>query len=624
MRAAISRNHPSSTTPKVTTPDSTSRPPPFLGVERSFTGRLWRSRVIDDGAVMALSRTLQVPDVVARVLAGRGVTAEDGESYLNPTLKELLPDPARFRDMDVACGRLVEAIKGGEAIAIFGDYDVDGATSTALLVRFLRAVGGDVRIYIPDRIAEGYGPNAPALRKLAQEGVKVVVTVDCGTTAHEPLREARAVKLDVVVVDHHAPEADLPDAFAVINPNRLDETGEYGQLAAVGVAFLLVVAVNRALREAGWYSDSAAGRREPDLRQWLDLVALGTICDVVPLLGVNRALVAQGLKVMAARGNPGIAALADVARVRQRPGTYHAGFILGPRVNAGGRVGRADLGALLLSEDDPVTAERLAEELDRHNSERKTIEAMVNEEAKAKAESMVGAMTEADGGAAPVLVVASEGWHPGVIGIVASRLTERFRRPSFVIALADGIGKGSGRSVRGVDLGAAVIAARQAGLLINGGGHAMAAGLTVEGEKLAPLIEFLSEHVAAQGGDREEVPSLGFDGALSVSAATTDLVDLLERAGPYGSGNVEPRFAVAGARIVKADVVGSDHVRCILAGADGGRLKSIAFRRAGDPLGEALLGSVGTSLHIAGHLRADEWQGRRDAQLIIEDAAAPA
>ena len=419
MRAAISRNHPSSTTPKVTTPDSTSRPPPFLGVERSFTGRLWRSRVIDDGAVMALSRTLQVPDVVARVLAGRGVTAEDGESYLNPTLKDLLPDPARFRDMDVACGRLVEAIKGGEAIAIFGDYDVDGATSTALLVRFLRAVGGDVRIYIPDRIAEGYGPNAPALRKLAQEGVKVVVTVDCGTTAHEPLREARAAKLDVVVVDHHAPEADLPDAFAVINPNRLDETGEYGQLAAVGVAFLLVVAVNRALREAGWYSDSAAGRREPDLRQWLDLVALGTICDVVPLLGVNRALVAQGLKVMAARGNPGIAALADVARVRQRPGTYHAGFILGPRVNAGGRVGRADLGALLLSEDDPVTAERLAEELDRHNSERKTIEAMVNEEAKAKAESMVGVMTEADGGAAPVLVVASEGWHPGVIGIVA-------------------------------------------------------------------------------------------------------------------------------------------------------------------------------------------------------------
>ena len=595
--------------------ESAKQAPAFLGIDRSFSGRFWRSRVVDDAAAIALSRMLQVPDVVGRVLAGRGVTADGGEAYLNPTLKSMLPDPSSFRDMDVASGRIAAAVRDGDAIAIFGDYDVDGATSTALLVRFLRAVGGNVSIYIPDRIIEGYGPNAPALRKLAEQGIKVVVTVDCGTTAHEALREARAVGLDMIVVDHHAPEAGLPEALAIINPNRLDESGEFGQLAAVGVAFLLVVAVNRVLRESGWYEGAASGRNEPDLRQWLDLVALGTVCDVVPLLGLNRALVLQGLKVMASRANAGLTALADVAGVRERPGTYHAGFVLGPRVNAGGRVGRADLGARLLSEDDAVAAERMAAELDRHNAERKTVEALVQEDAKSLAE------TAASNGA--VLVVAKEGWHPGVIGIVASRLKERYRRPAFVIAIADGVGKGSGRSVPGVDLGAAVIAARQSGLLINGGGHPMAAGLTVEAEKIPALEEFLSGHIEQQGAVGADVPSLGFDGVLSVSAATTDLVDMLERAGPYGSGNAEPRFAIAGARIVKADIVGLDHVRCILASADDGRLKTIAFRRANDPLGEALLGSVGTSLHVAGHLRADEWQGRRSAQLIVEDAAAP-
>ena len=598
--------------------ESSKQPTPFLGIDRSFSGRFWRSRVVDDAAAIALSRMLQVPDVVGRVLAGRGVTAEGGEAYLNPTLKSLLPDPSSFRDMDIASARIAAAVRDGEPIAIFGDYDVDGATSTALLVRFLRAVGGNVTIYIPDRIVEGYGPNAPALKKLAEQGIKVVVTVDCGTTAHDALREARAMGLDMVVVDHHAPEAGLPEALAIINPNRLDESGEFGQLAAVGVAFLLVVAVNRALREAGWYEGAAKGRTEPDLRQWLDLVALGTVCDVVPLLGLNRALVLQGLKVMASRANVGLTALADVAGIRERPGTYHAGFVLGPRVNAGGRVGRADLGACLLSEDDAVAAERMAAELDRHNAERKTVEALVQEDAKSMAETK----TAASNGA--VLVVAKEGWHPGVIGIVASRLKDRYRRPAFVIAVADGVGKGSGRSVPGVDLGAAVIAARQSGLLINGGGHPMAAGLTVEAGMIPALEEFLSSHIEQQGAVSTDIPSLGFDGALSVSAATTDLVDLLERAGPYGSGNAEPRFAIAGARVVKADIVGSDHVRCILAGADGGRLKTIAFRRASDPLGEALLGSVGSSLHVAGHLRADDWQGRRSAQLIVEDAAAPA
>ncbi len=538
---------------------------------------------------------------------------DQGADYLNPTLKSMLPDPSQFRDMDSASERIGAAVRGGEPIAIFGDYDVDGATSTALLVRFLRAVGGSVSIYIPDRVAEGYGPNAPALRRFAEEGIKVVITVDCGMTAHDALREGRAAGLDVVVVDHHAPEAGLPEALAVINPNRLDESREFGHLAAVGVAFLLAVSVNRALRGSGWYRNG--DRVEPDLRQWLDLVALGTVCDAVPLLGLNRALVVQGLKVMASRTNAGLVALADVAGIRQRPGTYHAGFVLGPRVNAGGRVGQADLGAHLLSEDNPVEAERMAAELDRHNAERKTVEAMVLEDAKSVAEALDPEL--------PVLVVTKEGWHPGVIGIVASRLTERYRRPTFVVAIAEGIGKGSGRSVHGVDLGAAVIAARQSGLLVNGGGHPMAAGLTVEAGQIPALEEFLCDHVSRQGGSTDVVPSLGFDGALGVSAATTDLVDLLERAGPYGSGNAEPRFAVTGARIVKADIVGSDHVRCILSGGDGGRLKTIAFRRANDSLGEALLGSVGTSLHIAGHLRADEWQGRRDAQLIVEDAAAP-
>ena len=590
--------------------------PPFLGVERSFTGRFWRSRAVDDEASTALRRSLRVPDLVGRVLAGRGVTPETGEDYLNPTLKRFLLDPSRFRDMDTASERIARAVREGEPIAVFGDYDVDGATSTALLVRFFRAVGADVRIHIPDRIAEGYGPNAPALRRLAEQGVEVVITVDCGTTAHEALKEARAAGLDVVVVDHHAPEAGLPQATAVVNPNRLDESGEFGHLAAVGVAFLLVVAVNRALRGGGWYAGGGAGRKEPDLRRWLDLAALGTVCDVVPLRGLNRALVAQGLKVMAARSNAGLAALSDVAGLRQRPGTYHAGFVLGPRINAGGRVGRADLGARLLSEDDPAAAERMAAELDRHNAERKTVEALVMEDA--------AALAEAAGPARPLLVVAREGWHPGVIGIVASRLTERYGRPTFVIAVSDGVGKGSGRSVRGVDLGAAVIAARQAGLLVNGGGHPMAAGLTVEAGGIPALEAFLIERLAAQGSTAPGAASMGFDGALAVAAATPELVDLLERAGPYGSGNEEPRFAVTDARVVKADVVGSGHVRCILAGAGGGRLKTIAFRRAGDALGEALLGSVGTDLHVAGHLRADEWRGRREAQLVVEDAAAPA
>ncbi len=584
----------------------------FLGVERSLTGRRWRSRHADDRAGLAIAQRLALPEIIGRLLAGRGVAAEAAESFLNPTLRELLPDPSRFRDMDAAAERLSRAVREGEGIAIFGDYDVDGATSAALLSRFLAAVGRAPRIYIPDRMKEGYGPNLPALLALKGEGIKVVITVDCGITAFEVLESAADAGLEVIVVDHHVAEPRLPRAFAVVNPNRLDEPPGHGQLAAVGVAFLLAVAANRSLRQAGWYG---AGRTEPDLRQVLDLVALGTICDVVPLTGVNRALVTQGLRIMAGRGNTGLAALSDVARLNEAPGCYHAGFLLGPRVNAGGRVGASHLGARLLSTDDAQEAAAIARQLDAYNSERRQIEETVLAEAIVQAES----------GLAPGLVlVASAGWHAGVIGIVASRLKERYGRPACVVALENGIGKGSGRSMPGIDLGNAVIAARQAGLLINGGGHAMAAGFTVQAAKLEALRAFLSERLGATFNGERPQPTLDLDAALQPGGATPDLLRLIERLGPFGSGNAEPRFALTAARILRADPAGEAHVRCLVSGADGARLKAIAFRSLENELGRALLQRAGPALHLAGHLRADRWQGREDVQLLIDDAAVAA
>jgi single-stranded-DNA-specific exonuclease len=581
----------------------------FLGVERSVTGRRWRQRQGDERAGLAISQRLGLPEIVGRLLAGRGIGPEAAESFLNPTLRDLLPDPSRLLDMDSAAERLASAIRKGEGIAVFGDYDVDGATSSALLARFFAAAGRLIRIYIPDRMKEGYGPNLPALLALKAEGIGVVITVDCGITAFEALAGAAEAGLEVIVIDHHVAEPRLPEAFAVVNPNRLDETPGHGQLAAVGVAFLLAVAVNRALRQAGWYG---ADRPEPDLKRLLDLVALGTICDVVPLTGVNRALVTQGLKVMAARANIGLAALADVARLNEAPGTYHVGFMLGPRVNAGGRVGAADLGARLLSTEDPLDAAAIARQLDGFNTERKQIEERVLIEAIAQAESRQ----------APGLVfVQSEGWHPGVIGIVASRLKERYGHPACVVAIGQGIGKGSGRSVVGVDLGNAVIAARQAGLLVNGGGHVMAAGFTVEQGKLEALKEFLAERLDDRSGAERPRPTLDLDAALQPAAATPALLREIERLGPFGSGNVEPRFALPAARIVRADPAGEAHVRCIVMGSDGARLKAIAFRSLDNELGRALLQRGGPALHLAGHLRADRWQGRDEVQLLIDDAA---
>src|SRR6516162_10175483 len=585
----------------------------FLGVERSLLGRRWRARGGDDREGLAIAQRLALPEIVGRLLAARGVGAEAAESFLNPTLRELLPDPSRFRDMDKAAARLARAVRDGEAIAVFGDYDVDGATSAALLARFFAAAGHPIRIYIPDRMKEGYGPNLPALLALKEQGVRIVITVDCGITAFEPLAAAEAAGLEVIVVDHHVAEPRLPAALAVINPNRLDEAKGHGQLAAVGVAFLLVVAVNRALRQAGWYGEA---RAEPDLKRWLDLVALGTICDVVPLTGLNRALVAQGLKVMARRGNPGLVALADVARLAEPPGCYHAGFLLGPRVNAGGRVGEAGLGARLLTTEDEIEARELALRLDGYNSERRQIEEQVQLAAIAQVEARL----------APGLVfAAAPGWHAGVIGIVASRLKELYGRPACGVAL-DGegeamIGKGSGRSVAGIDLGSAVIAARQARLLINGGGHPMAAGFTVAGSRLEALREFLAERLGAGLNGEPPRQVLELDGALLPGAATAELLMLLERLAPYGSGNAEPRFALPSLRVLQAEPLGEAHIRCTLAGSDGSRLRAVAFRSLATELGRALLTPAGPALHLAGHFRINRWQGRAEVQLLIEDGA---
>ncbi len=581
---------------------------PYLGVGRSLTGKLWRARPCDDRLGLALAERFDLPEIVGRVLAGRGVGLDQAESFLDPTLRLLLPDPSHLKDMDAAVKRLVRAITTGETVAVFGDYDVDGATSSALLRRFFAAAGGKLKVYIPDRMKEGYGPNAPALLKLKKEGAAVAVTVDCGITAHEPLRAAKEAGLDVVVVDHHVGEPALPPAVAVVNPNRLDESSPHRQLAAVGVAFLLVVALNRALREAGWYGDQ---RPEPDLKQWLDLVALGTVADVVPLTGVNRALVRQGLAVAARRANIGMAALGDVAGLKQAPAAYHLGFLLGPRVNAGGRVGEADLGARLLSTEDPEEARRIAAHLNDLNRERQEIERGVLEQAIAQVEK--------SGASGAIVHVVAEGWHPGVIGIVASRLKDRYARPALVTAIGeDGIGKGSGRSVNGTDLGSAVIAARQSGLLINGGGHPMAAGWTVAKGGAEKFVAFIAERLGGKDGTPPQAV-YEIDAALQPSGATPALCAALARLEPYGSGNPRPVFALPDARVTYANVVGTGHVRCAVTGAGGGRLNAIAFRSADTDLGKALLATGGTPLHLAGHVNLDTWNGEERVQLVIED-----
>ncbi|MBW6532118.1 single-stranded-DNA-specific exonuclease RecJ [Sphingomonas sp. RRHST34] len=574
-----------------------------LDVERSILGQPWRWR-----ALAADQRERFVPDdLLTQLLLARGCPREGLDAHKAPSIRVFMPDPSIFRDMDAAAERLADAVVAGEQVAVFGDYDVDGATSSALLARLLGALGREPRVYIPDRLTEGYGPSVAAMERLAAEGATLIVTVDCGAQAFEALAAARA---DVIVVDHHQCATELPRAHAVVNPNRRDETdgAAHGHLAAVGVAFLLGAALLRLLRARGHF----AARTEPKLLELLDLVALGTVADVAQLRGLNRAFVAQGLKVMAQRRNIGLAALADAARLTRPPTATDLGFALGPRINAGGRVGRADLGVRLLTTKDPVEARTLAAELDRLNEERRAIEAMVQEAAEAllHQDRAVG-------------VVAGSGWHPGVIGIVAGRLKEKTGRPAIVIALDEsGVGKGSGRSITGVDLGATVLAAREQGLLLAGGGHAMAAGLTIAADQVPAFAEWIEDRLADTVATAQAGRALLVDSVLAPGGVTAALVETLEAGGPYGSGWPAPRVAVGPVRAIKVDVVGNGHVRAIVAGDDGRSLKAMAFRAADTALGQALL-AAGPSrrLWLAGRARIDEWSGRGAAELHLDDAA---
>ena len=599
-------------------PTEEDRRDAYLGVTASVRGLAWRDRLDAAAAkiAVAISQRHGLPDMLGRVLASRGVGIEAVSTALDPTLRALMPDPSTVRDMDRAAARLAQAIAAGEAIAVFGDYDVDGACSAALLQRFLAAHGRSARIYIPDRMTEGYGPNREAIEGLVKEGSRLIVTVDCGTTGVEPLGTAAALGADVIVVDHHQAGERLPDVTAIVNPNRQDDLSGLGHLCAAGVTFMLLVATARELRRRGTYGAATAA---PDLLALLDLVGLATVCDVVPLQGLNRAYVAKGLEAMRRRRNAGLKALADAAGLAVAPTPYHLGFVLGPRINAGGRIGDAALGARLLATDDAMEAQRIAVLLDRLNRERKAIEARILEEAAAGADRLLEEDPEL-----PLLLIAGEGWHKGVVGLVASRLTERFRRPACVIAWEDsGAGTGSLRSIDGIDIGAAVRAAVEAGHLIKGGGHAMAAGLTVERAQFEALKTFLRARLARGAGAARAAISLAIDGALTPAAVTDEFLELIERAGPYGQGNPQPRFAFPAHRVKFAKAVGEAHVRCVLEAGDGSRLNAVAFRVADQPLGAALIASSGMPLHVAGHLRRDTWGGREVRELIIEDAADP-
>jgi len=596
--------------------DATSSRRVFLGVEQSATGRVWRDRLDERGALRSLSIVQRhgLPELLARIVAGRGIEADAVEPFLDPTIKRLMPDPNSLTAMDAAAKRIADAVMRREAIAIFGDYDVDGATASALLGSYLRLAGSDPLIYIPDRIFEGYGPNVPAVRSLAERGAKLLVTVDCGTTSHEPLSVAARLGLDVIVIDHHQADEQLPPALAVVNPNRLDDLSRLGHLAAVGVTFLALVAINRELRTRGFWT---ASRPEPDLLDLVHLVALGTIADVVPLRGLNRAFVAKGLIAMRRREHAGLTALMDVARLAGPPEPWHLGFMLGPRINAGGRIGRADLGAQLLMTEDAVEAARIAGELDRLNRERQAIEQATI--AQAEAEAMAALGIDEKGA---VVVTASAGWHPGVVGLVAARLKERFGRPAFAIALEPGdIGTGSGRSIAGVDLGRAVRHAVAEGLLIKGGGHAMAAGVTLKHGALGAFRAYLEATLAAAVEDARRDEALLIDGAVSAGAANSELQATIDRAGPFGAGNPEPVLALPGHVVAYAEQVGQVHVRARLRAGDGAIINAIAFRAAGQKLGDALLRSRGQSVHVAGCLAVDRWQGQERVQMRIVDLA---
>ncbi|MBG0798243.1 single-stranded-DNA-specific exonuclease RecJ [Methylocystis sp. L43] len=594
---------------------SDSMVPAFLGVERSVLGRRWRGRLDARGEAQALALTQAhgIDDFLARVIAGRGVTVADAAGYLDPKLRDLLPDPSSLRDMDAATHRLAEAIEKSEQIAVFGDYDVDGACSSALLIDFWRAAGApEPLLHIPDRIIEGYGPNVEAIRDLAARGATLLITVDCGTSSHEAFAVGRALGLDVIVLDHHQAPEVLPDAL-VVNPNRLDDLSGQGALCAAGVVFLVLIGLSRTLRARGWWSDD---RPEPDLLAALDLVALATVADVSPLARLNRALVAKGLMVMGARSRPGLAALMDAARLDGPPRANHLGFALGPRINAGGRIGDAGLGARLLTLADGAEARRIALELDRLNDERQVVERMILEQAVAEAEAQIAGSNRLS-----CLVVHGQEWHPGVVGLIASRLKERFNLPAFVIAFNGQYGTGSGRSLSGVDLGAAVRRAVEMGLAVKGGGHAMAAGVTLAKGKIDDFRAFLDEALEASVEAARLDDALVVDAAVAGRGVCLELLRRVERAGPFGQGNPEPLFALPEQQVTFAQTVGADHVRARLRSRDGATVDAIAFRAVQSPLGEALLRGDGAQLHVAAKLSRNVFRGIERVETRIVDLA---
>jgi len=591
---------------------------PFPGTSRTASGRSWAYRLDERGEMLAsaLAQAHGLPDLVARVLAGRGVTLDAVEGFMTPRLRDLLPDPDTLRDMQPAVDRLVQAVHSREPVAIFGDYDVDGACSSALLASFLEACGVAVRIHIPDRITEGYGPNAQAIRALAEDGARLLVSVDCGTASHEPFAEARRLGLDVVVLDHHqAPEA-LPEVMALVNPNRQDDLSGLGHLCAAGVVFITLVGLNRALRNTG----HAPAEEAFALMGALDLVALATVADVVPLIGLNRAFVRQGLTVMRQRGRVGLTALLDVAGLETAPQAWHLGFLVGPRINAGGRIGDAALGAKLLMTHDPGEAQRIAGVLDQLNRARQAIEQDAVAEPVAQAEAALHQDTQA-----ALLVTSSPEWHPGIVGLAASRLKERFRRPAFAFAIDEaGIATGSGRSIIGADLGRAVRAAVDAGIARKGGGHAMAAGATVSADALGAFAAFITERLATDVADAADNDRLMLDAPLTAAGAQVALMDALDQAGPYGAGCPEPVFALTEHRIVSVREVGSNgHLRARLADGGGATIDAIAFRAAGTDLGNMIQGAVGTPLHVCGTLSRNAWGGRERVEMRLIDAARP-
>lgn len=585
-------------------------PGAVLGVDRSATGRRWVWRGADDRTALAIAQRLEVPELVGRLLAARGIGVEAAADFLEPRLRALMPDPSCLRDMDLAAERLARAVRAGERVVVFADYDADGACAGALMLRVLRDLGVPATHYVPDRIKEGYGPNAPAIAALCDAGAGLIVCVDCGISAHAALEAARG-RADVVVLDHHKAEGPPPAILATVNPNRLDCDSGLRTLCAAAVCFMAAVALHRVLRKTGFFE----GRAEPPLLDLLDLVATATVCDVMPLTGLNRALVSQGLRVMARRGRAGIAALLDVAGVKDVPSSHSLGFGLGPRLNASGRIGESDLALRLLLEEDALEARAIAERLDTTNRRRQEVEAEVMGTALSMAERGVAAGD-------PVLLILGEGWHPGVVGIVAGRVKEKFNRPALVAGVSDGMAKGSGRSVPGLDLGAAIIAARQAGLLVTGGGHAMAAGFSFRAERQAEVHSFLNERLAA-AADLPGAAALVVEGTLSVAAANTALAGQVGRLAPFGTGNEEPVFAIRHARVARADRVGKEGatIRLFLEGEGGGRLKAVCFRAKEGPLAELLLGARGTPLHLCGTLRAESWNGEVSTSLHVQDAA---